>query len=219
MTPATIVEPFPGTAAPPDAIGGAIRAVDDAERRRLANVHPDDWQNPSPAGRSPLVVIGAGTAGLVSAAIAAGLGARVALVERHLMGGDCLNVGCVPSKAMIRAARAWHEARTAAARFGGPRADGDGDFGAVMARMRERRARLSRVDSAARFRDLGVDVFLGEARFTGPDTVAVRDDEGREAALRSTHAEAIRKAADAHRREKLTPTAKRLFALFFRVLR
>ena len=62
------------------------------------NVHPADWVNPKPARRYNLVVIGAGTAGLVTAVGAAGLGAKVALVERHLMGGDCLNVGCVPSK-------------------------------------------------------------------------------------------------------------------------
>src|SRR5436190_4609454 len=79
----------------------------------LAQVHPPDWVNPSPAGRYNLVVIGAGTAGLVTAAGAAGLGAKVALIERHLMGGDCLNVGCVPSKSLIRAARAAAEARRA----------------------------------------------------------------------------------------------------------
>ena len=65
----------------------------------LAQVHPPDWVNPKPEGRYNLVVIGGGTAGLVTAAGAAGLGARVALIERHLMGGDCLNTGCVPSKA------------------------------------------------------------------------------------------------------------------------
>ena len=70
-----------------------------------ANVSPPDWINPEPSGRYNLVVIGAGTAGLVTAAGAAGLGAKVALIERHAMGGDCLNVGCVPSKALIRAAR------------------------------------------------------------------------------------------------------------------
>jgi hypothetical protein len=64
----------------------------------VANVHPPDWDNPKPAGRYNLVVIGAGTAGLITAAGAAGLGARVALIEHHLMGGDCLNVGCVSSK-------------------------------------------------------------------------------------------------------------------------
>jgi len=71
----------------------------DAHNQQLAaNVHPLDWVNPEPAPRYNLVVIGAGTAGLVTAAGAAGLGAKVALIERHLMGGDCLNVGCVPSK-------------------------------------------------------------------------------------------------------------------------
>jgi len=81
------------------------------------NVHPLDWKNPQPAARYNLVVLGAGTAGLVTAAGAAGLGAKVAPIEKHLMGGDCLNVGCVPSKTLIRAARAAHEARMAG-RFG-----------------------------------------------------------------------------------------------------
>lgn len=140
-----------------------------------AQVHPRDWRNPIPKDRYHLVVIGAGTGGLVTAAAAAGLGAKVALVERHLMGGDCLNVGCVPSKAVISAARAWHGAREAAARFGGPVVSGPGDFAAAMERMRRLRAGLSPIDGAARFRALGVDVFLGEGRFTGRDTVAVGD--------------------------------------------
>src|SRR5512136_2955964 len=79
-----------------------------------ANVRPADWRNPEPAGRYNLVVIGAGTAGLVCAAGAAGLGARGALIERHLLGGDCLNYGCVPSKGIIRAARAVGDARRGA---------------------------------------------------------------------------------------------------------
>ena len=80
---------------------------DDAHNQALvANVHPANWINPEPAPRYNLVVLGAGTAGLVTAAGAAGLGARVALVEKQLMGGDCLNVGCVPSKGLIRASRA-----------------------------------------------------------------------------------------------------------------
>src|ERR687888_1069865 len=90
----------------------------DAHNQTLvANVHPPDWVNPSPAPRYNLVVIGAGTAGLVTAAGAAGLGARVALVEKHLLGGDCLNVGCVPSKALIRASRAAFDVSNAS-RFG-----------------------------------------------------------------------------------------------------
>ncbi len=147
--------------------------MDDANSRLLAAVRPAGWINPAPRPRYHLVVVGAGTGGLVTAAIAAGLGARVALVERHLMGGDCLNVGCVPSKAMLRAARGWHAARTAAERFGGPAVAGDGDFAAVMSRMRRLRADLSAADSAARYRDMGVDVFLGEGAFVARDAVEV----------------------------------------------
>jgi pyruvate/2-oxoglutarate dehydrogenase complex dihydrolipoamide dehydrogenase (E3) component len=149
---------------------------DDVHNRALlAHGHPGDWVNPAPAARYHLVVIGAGTAGLVSAAIAAGLGARVALVERHLMGGDCLNAGCVPSKAMLSAARAWHLARQASPAFGGPTVTGEGDFGAVMERLRRLRAQIAPVDGAPRYRDLGVDVFFGDGRFTGPDTLTVGD--------------------------------------------
>ncbi|MBI2821950.1 MAG: mercuric reductase [Acidobacteria bacterium] len=139
----------------------------------VSNAHPPDWKNPEPAPRYNLVVIGAGTAGLVSAAGAAAMGARVALVERLLMGGDCLNTGCVPSKCILRSSRAWAGVRDAA-RFGvsvppGARVD----FSAVMERMRRLRARISHHDSASRFQQLGADVFLGEARFTGLESVEV----------------------------------------------
>ncbi len=107
-----------------------VTPADTQNRRLVSNLHPPDWQNPTPAPRYNRVVIGAGTAGLVTAAGAAGLGAKVALVEKHLLGGDCLNVGCV-------------------------------------------RADISPHDSAERFAKLGVDVFLGAARFAGPDTVEV----------------------------------------------
>ena len=147
---------------------------DDAQNKRLlSNVHPPDWQNPNPAACYNLVVIGAGTAGLVTAAGAAGLGAKVALVEKSLMGGDCLNVGCVPSKAIIRSGRAVFDANDSG-RFGGVAASpAQADFSAVMERMRKLRANLSPADSAPRFANLGVDVFLGEAQFAGPDTIAV----------------------------------------------
>jgi len=139
----------------------------------VANVHPPEWRQPNPAPRYNLVVIGGGTAGLVTAAGAAGLGARVALIERHLLGGDCLNVGCVPSKCVIRSSRVVGDIRAAAAM--GVRVNGtvEPDFGAVMERMRGIRARISRHDSAERFNGLGVDVFLGDGRFTGPGTVEV----------------------------------------------
>jgi pyruvate/2-oxoglutarate dehydrogenase complex dihydrolipoamide dehydrogenase (E3) component len=146
----------------------------DVHNRRLAgHAHPADWVNPKPAGKYNLVVVGAGTAGLVTAAGAAGLGAKVALIERRLMGGDCLNYGCVPSKALIRSARAFAEVR--AARELGIKVSGpvEVDFGAVMERMRRLRADISPHDSAARFRDLGIDVFLGAGRFTGPESVEV----------------------------------------------
>src|SRR3970040_570965 len=95
----------------------ALAPLDAHNERLLGNVHPPGWVNPEPASRYNLVVLGAGTAGLVTAAGAAGLGAKVALVERHLMGGDCLNVGCVPSKAIIRASRVPSDIRDAG-RFG-----------------------------------------------------------------------------------------------------
>jgi pyruvate/2-oxoglutarate dehydrogenase complex dihydrolipoamide dehydrogenase (E3) component len=161
----------------PSGSGGAapgILPLDPHNLRLLANVHPPDWKNPEPASRYNLVVLGAGTAGLISAAVAAGLGAKVALVERHLMGGDCLNVGCVPSKSVIRASRRVEEARRAG-ELGVPAFPrAAADFGAAMERMRRIRARISSEDSAARYRDeLGVDVFLGEARFASRDTVEV----------------------------------------------
>src|SRR5216110_1197153 len=87
--------------------------ADEHNRTLLHNVHPPGWVNPEPAPRYNLVVMGAGTAGLVTAAGAAGLGAKVALIEKYLLGGDCLNVGCVPSKALIRAARAAADVRRA----------------------------------------------------------------------------------------------------------
>jgi pyruvate/2-oxoglutarate dehydrogenase complex dihydrolipoamide dehydrogenase (E3) component len=140
----------------------------------LAQVHPPDWVNPRPGGRYNLVVIGGGTAGLVTAAGAAGLGARVALIERHLLGGDCLNTGCVPSKALLRAARAVFDARQSG-HFGVQGLETiELDFGAVMERMRRLRAGISRHDSALRFRDqLGVDVFLGQARFVDGESIEV----------------------------------------------
>src|SRR5262249_22608484 len=136
--------------------------------------HPPEWQNPDPAPRYNLVVIGAGTAGLVTAAGAAGLGAKVALIERHLLGGDCLNVGCIPSKCVIRSSRVCGDLATASD-FGVHIPAGTiVDFSAAMERMRRVRARISHHDSAQRFSaQLGVDVFLGEGCFTGPDTIAV----------------------------------------------
>ena len=147
---------------------------DDVYNQALVNnVHPPNWVNPTPKPRYNLVVIGAGTAGLITAAGAAGLGAHVALIEKHFMGGDCLNVGCVPSKGLIRAARSWANVRNAD-EYGVRIPDGvTYDFGAAMERMRRIRAQISRNDSVERFQSLGVDVFLGTGRFTSSSTVDV----------------------------------------------
>ena len=146
---------------------------DDYNSELVSNVHPSDWENPELASIYNFVVIGAGTAGLVTAVGAAGLGAKVALIERHLLGGDCLNYGCVPSKCIIRSSRTVGEVRDAR-QFGLRIPKGaEVDFPAVMERMRRLRAKISHHDSAERFRELGVDVFLGEGRFSSPDTVEV----------------------------------------------
>jgi len=152
-----------------------VEPKDEYNQKLIENVHPSTWTNPTPSGAYNLVVVGAGTAGLITAAIAAGLGAKVALIERHYFGGDCLNVGCVPSKGMIRAARMVAEANRAAHEIPLHRApDAKPDFGAAMRRMRRVRAQISDDDSLRRYRDeLGVEAYVGEARFLGPDTVDV----------------------------------------------
>lgn len=147
--------------------------ADELNAQLLANAAPPDWINPTAATGYNLVVIGGGSAGLVAAVGAAGMGARVALVEREILGGDCLNTGCVPSKTIIRSAKVMGEIA---------RAEGYGiyldspprvDFAAVMRRMRRVRAYLSKHDSAKRFTDMGIDVFFGSAHFTDPNCLAV----------------------------------------------
>ncbi len=147
---------------------------DEYNQSLISNVHPPDWVNPTPSGRYNLVVIGAGAGGLVSAGGAAGLGGKVAIIEKHLLGGDCLNVGCVPSKALIRSAEIVAEIRQAE-KYGIQldQASVQTDFATVMERMRKQRAKIGPHDSAKRFTELGVDVFFGEAHFVGPQTIEV----------------------------------------------
>src|SRR5438105_757922 len=119
-----------------------------------------------------VIVIGAGTAGLVTAAGTAGLGGRVALIERNLMGGDCLNFGCVPSKALISSARLIQQIRESE-KWGLDRQQPQFVFEKVFERMRGRRAKIAPNDSQERFESLGADVFRGEARFVSPHEIEV----------------------------------------------
>ena len=153
--------------------GDGILADEAAERERMDNVRPVDWLNPLPAQQYDLVVIGAGTTGLVAARTAAAKGAKVALIERHLLGGTCLNIGCVPSKAIIRTSRVYAEMHHAD-QYGAlvpPRIPVD--FALAMRRVRDIRARISRADSAQRLTAAGVDVFFGQAAFAGVDALTV----------------------------------------------
>lgn len=138
------------------------------------NIFPSDWRNPKPNGRYNLVVIGGGSAGLVTAAGAAGLGAKVALIEKQHLGGDCLNVGCVPSKAIIRSAKVVGAIQRAE-QFGVHVPEGTSvDFAAVMNRMRRVRMGISHHDSAERYtNELGVEVYLGEAKFISKNKIEV----------------------------------------------
>src|SRR5262250_915853 len=133
----------------PHATVSAVELLpDDAHNARLlAQTHPHDWRNPVARNPYNLVVVGAGPAGLIAAAGAAGLGARVALIERHLMGGDCLNYGCVPSKALIAAARAARAVQKAQA-LGVQSQIHEIRFAETMRHLRRVRAEISAHDSA-----------------------------------------------------------------------
>lgn len=119
-----------------------------------------------------VVVIGAGAGGLVSAYITSAAKAKVALIEQHQMGGDCLNTGCVPSKALLRTAKVAHEIREGA-RFGVHSGEPEIDFNAMMAHIRGAIARIEPHDSRARYTELGVDCIAGTARLHSPWQVAV----------------------------------------------
>ena len=140
-----------------------------------------------------LLIVGGGPAGLITARAALGQGARVALVERDLLGGVCLNAGCIPSKALIRTARLYREMRNADALGGRTPGGIVFDFPAVMERMRRIRARLARREPAERLTAMGIDLYAGHARFAGADSVVVGDLTLRfEAALVATGGRAVR---------------------------
>jgi pyruvate/2-oxoglutarate dehydrogenase complex dihydrolipoamide dehydrogenase (E3) component len=146
------------------------------EDKRLADLHPTAWANPKPAGRYQLVIIGAGSAGVAAAQMAVAMGLKVAMIERHLIGGTCLNTGCVPSKALIRTARLYADMRNAS-RYGAKADNIEVDFGAVMDRVRRIRSHLSGGSSVRQMAKLGVDMFFGNVRFSGKNTLMVNDIE------------------------------------------
>jgi pyruvate/2-oxoglutarate dehydrogenase complex dihydrolipoamide dehydrogenase (E3) component/uncharacterized membrane protein YdjX (TVP38/TMEM64 family) len=135
------------------------------------------WQRPRRFDRN-LIVIGGGAAGLVTAYVAAAMKAKVTLVERHRMGGDCLNTGCVPSKALIRSTRFLAQARRAG-ELGLRAMPGEANFAEVMARVQRVVQTVEPHDSPERFRALGVDVAEGEARLATPWEVEIRHHDGR----------------------------------------
>lgn len=137
-----------------------------------------------PTRPQDLVVIGGGTAGLVTAVGAAGVGARVVLVEQDRTGGDCLWHGCVPSKALLSAARVAHDARTAD-RFGLGTAELDVDLGRVMDAVHASQERIAPYDSPERLEREGVTVLAGRGRLAGPGRVAVDLHDGGDAVLRT----------------------------------
>src|SRR5690606_31744842 len=140
---------------------GSGTVVDPAVREELRdNLRPAQWRNPAPADRYGLVVVGAGAAGLAAAREAAASGARVALVERGLLGGDRLNFGCEPSKALVRTARAYAEMRDARSHGAVVPPRVEVDFHAAMERVLRLRARLSRVISPRMLREAGIDLFF-----------------------------------------------------------
>lgn len=150
-----------------------ISPDDKFNRQYISYVHPEDWENPEPASSYNLVVIGAGSAGLVAAIGGAVLGARVALVEKSFLGGDCIHSGCVPSKAVIRSSRAVHEIANART-YGLRNSHRDViDFPGIMERMRRLRAKIGHHDSAERLQSMGIDLFFGDARFSGQDCLEI----------------------------------------------
>lgn len=148
--------------------------MDTFNQELVDHVHPENWQNPLPTQTYDLVVIGAGSAGLVAAIGGARLGAKTALVEKKFLGGDCLNFGCVPSKLLIRSSKLVKEIRNSET-YGIKVPDLKVDFPAVMKRLRQVRTRISEHDSAEKISKEGIEIFFGQGHFTSENSLAVED--------------------------------------------
>lgn len=150
-------------------------AIASANAERINNVHPNGWVNPHDTHQYNLVVIGAGPAGLAAARTAASLGARVALVERHLVGGDSLNVGCIPSKSLVRTGRAYWDMAHAGHFGAGTASVAAPNIGMTMRRVRSIQARVSRKDATVQLEQEGIDLYFGAARFVSGDALRIDD--------------------------------------------
>ncbi len=157
-------------------ISSALSSDRNSECIRLEALRPADWENPKPAEQYDLVIIGAGPAGATAADEAARLGAKVALIERNLLGGNCLNTGCIPSKTIISTSRLYAEMRNAEDFGAEVLREITVDFAAAMENVRSVRARIAREMSAKGLAAHGVDLFFAEARFAGPDCVLADTD-------------------------------------------
>lgn len=154
--------------------------IDDHNKILLSNIHPSDYVNPVDDLNYDLVAIGAGVSGLISVIIGSWLGKKCALIEKNGMGGDCLNTGCVPSKALIACARAAYSVKNLS-QFGVHLPEGAIfiDFPHIMNRMREIRSRISHHDSVQRYsREFCKDVFIGSAHFSQNGKICVVGDDG-----------------------------------------
>ena len=185
---ATIGSRLGSAVAAPSAPYCSFEPKDEFNKLLEANVHPPNYVNPAPIEEYDLVVIGAGVAGLLSVITAKWLGKKCALIEGHAMGGDCLNIGCVPSKALIAASRALANVRSCSD-FGIRLPPGaiTIDFGHVMQRMRKIRAEISHHDSVQRYaKEFCEHVFVGHGEFSPSDanTVIVRGDDRSSRVLR-----------------------------------
>lgn len=168
-------------ATPSGANGGGIegeyKPMDELNKKTLAQTRPSNYTNPTPAPKYTMVVLGGGSAGLTVAATVAGMGGKVALIEKGYLGGDCLNVGCVPSKTLLRSSKAIAEMKDAA-KYGIRAAiDPEVVFSDVLRRVRSVRETISYHDGIDRMTKLGIDVFFGNPKFTGKDSLEVDGKE------------------------------------------
>lgn len=147
--------------------------LDQYNQKRIDAVFPKNWKNPEPAELYHLVVIGGGPGGLTAAGVAAGPSAKVAVIEKEHMGGECFNAGCIPSKALLRSSRCAAQVRDAAELGIEVPTGWKVNFPAIMERVRRLQSDIAVYDSAETMKNAGCDVFLGTGRFVNESSIEV----------------------------------------------